>query len=387
MRKTLIAAVLIILIFPWDSSYAEDGDNGDVFLDFLRSIKPSFYIDTAYSYNFNDPDSDTNTLRTFDVDDNELNLHLLEIAFERTPTMEGGLADLVGFRVDLDFGEDAEIFAASGLGDSDDEFDLQQAYINVLVPVGTGLNVYVGKFVTLAGAEVIESKDNFNYSRSILFGFAIPFTHTGVRARYATGPFTFILGLNNGWDVVDDPNDGKTIESQVAFSSGIFSLYVNGYFGPEGEDDGDWRELIDIIASVTPLENLILLANLDFAWEQDADFDLDGDGISDTEENVNWWGIAGYIVYDLNEIIRLALRGEYFVDDDGSRTGTEQDLFEITPTVSIKPFAGKQGLDNLVLRFEYRFDHSDEDVFEDDDGDFKDTQHTVATELLYYFSL
>jgi len=38
-----------------------------------------------------------------------------------------------------------------------------------------------GKFVTLAGSEVIWSPSNSNFSRSILFG-AIPFTHTGVRA-------------------------------------------------------------------------------------------------------------------------------------------------------------------------------------------------------------
>ena len=40
----------------------------------------------------------------------------------------------------------------------------------------------VGKFVTPIGAEVIESQDNWNYTRSILFGYAIPFYHVGVRA-------------------------------------------------------------------------------------------------------------------------------------------------------------------------------------------------------------
>ena len=36
-----------------------------------------------------------------------------------------------------------------------------------------------GKFVTSAGAEVIESKDNWNYSRSLLFAYAIPYWHFG----------------------------------------------------------------------------------------------------------------------------------------------------------------------------------------------------------------
>jgi hypothetical protein len=359
-------------------------EEGKAFLDFIKTIKPSFYLDTAYEYNFNNPRSGINNLRVFDVDANEFDLHLFQLAFKKTPTTEGGIADLIGFGVKLAFGEDADIFAASGLGDPDDEFDLEEAYIHILAPVGNGLDIYAGKYVTLAGAEVIESKDNFNFSRSFLFGFAIPFTHTGVRVHYPVGPLDFILGVNNGWDVVDDPNDGKTIESRIGLALGMFSLGVVGYFGPEQEGvDSDWRELIDIVASVTPMEGLTLLANLDFGWEQgvtNADLGLD-------DEGVFWWGIAGYVVYDINNIFRLALRSEYFDDSDGFRTGTDQHLFEITPTLSIKPFCNKGKLDNLVLRFEYRFDHSNEDVFENDDSEFEDTQHTVATELLYYFSL
>jgi len=359
-------------------------EESQAFFDFIKSIKPSFYVDTSYGYNFNNPRSGNNSLRIFDTDHNDFNIHLFQLAFKKTPTTEGGIADLIGFGVKLDFGEDADIIGASGLGDPDDEFDLQEAYIHVLAPLGNGLDIYAGKYVTLAGSEVIESKDNFNFSRSFLFGFAIPFTHTGVRLHYPVGALDFILGLNNGWDNVDDNNDGKTIESRVGLTLGMLSLGVVGYFGPEQDGvDSDWRELIDVVATLTPIENLILQVNLDFAWEQgvtNADLGLD-------DEGVFWWGIAGYVVYDINDMFRLALRGEYFDDSDGFRTGTEQQLFEITPTLSIKPFCNKGMLDNLLVRFEYRFDRSDEDSFEDDDGNFEDTQHTIATELIYYFSL
>ena len=39
-----------------------------------------------------------------------------------------------------------------------------------------------GQFVTSAGAEVIESSSNWNYSRSILFAWAIPYYHFGAKA-------------------------------------------------------------------------------------------------------------------------------------------------------------------------------------------------------------
>ena len=61
---------------------------------------------------------------------------------------------------------------------------LQQAYLTAVLPVGAGLTVDVGKFVTHMGNEVIESKDNWNYSRSFLFAYAIPYYHTGIRLTY-----------------------------------------------------------------------------------------------------------------------------------------------------------------------------------------------------------
>ena len=397
MNRLRKIAVLVILglVFSGGVLRAEDAGEEEGLIKFLKSIRASFFIDTSYLYNFNNPQSGDNQLRVFDIDHNDFNVHLFELALEKTPTMEGGFANLIGGRVDLDFGEDADIFAAAGLGDTDDEFDLQQAFIHFLIPVENGIGVIFGKFVTLHGAEVIESKDNYNFSRSFLFGFAIPFTHTGARVHY---PFSenadFYVGLNNGWDNVDDNNDGKTIETRLGFNFGVFSLGIAGIFGPEQDNrDGNWRELIDIVAILTPVERLTLVANLDFAWEQDVHFaDFDGPDIT---KDVNWWGVAGYVVYDFTETVRLAIRGEFFRDDDGVRAapatvlgvGQAIDLWEITPTLELRPFAKYKPLDNLVVRVEYRHDDADEDVFENDDGEFEDTQDTIAVEFMYYFSL
>ena len=39
----------------------------------------------------------------------------------------------------------------------------------------------------MAGAEVIETHSNWNYSRSLLFAWAIPYYHMGLRAVDARG--------------------------------------------------------------------------------------------------------------------------------------------------------------------------------------------------------
>ena len=360
--------------------------------NFLKSIKPGLYIDFAYVENFNNPQSQNNQMQVFDTRANSFWFDLAQLYLERTPTTEGSWANLVGFRIKLDFGQDPNVFQ-EGLGANG--FDLQEAYLHVLAPVGKGIDIYIGKFVTLASAEVIESKDNFNYSRSLLFGFAIPFTHTGLRLHYATGPFDFTVGVNNGWDDAKDNNNGKTVEARIGLTHGIFSIGVVDYVGPEQSDNSThFRNLVDVLATLTPINKLTLQANVDYGYEQD----VTNANLGLAEANVKWWGVAGYVVYDLNDIVRLALRGEYFDDAEGVRTvsgiATEpsgatvpggKKYWEITPTLQVKPFAKYKPFDNFIVRLEYRHDQADTAVFQESNGDLRKGQDTVSTEFMYYF--
>ena len=177
----------------------------------LQGVQMSGFVDTSYTYNLNEPNNRTSGFRVFDTRAEDFMINKAELVVEKPVSNESP----VGFRTDLDFGQDSEVVGAvtTGLGSGSDEFDLQQAYAEYLAPVGNGLDVKVGKFVTSHGAEVIESKDNWNFSRSFLFGYAIPFTHTGLRTSYPVSDWlTARAGLSNGWDVVDDNNKGKTLE-------------------------------------------------------------------------------------------------------------------------------------------------------------------------------
>jgi len=315
------------------------------------------------------------------------------VSIAKTPTMDDGLMNLLGFRADILFGQQADSLGADGLDSN--VVSPYQAYLQVLAPIGNGLNIYAGRFVTLAGYEVIEGYKNPNITRSILFGYAIPFTHTGIRADYSAGPLTLTAGVNNGWDTVFDSNGDATIESQIAFSysGGAISdawVGVTGYFGKEDSGLGfggtGWRELVTAVASVTLFEKLTLVADADFGWQQDVIFDEFGN-----EDNVSWWGIAGYIIVDPHPAVTLALRGEYFDDPDGYRTGLNQKLFEFTPTIALKPFKGliadNKYLDNFEARAEFRWDHSDERYFITEDDGLKKDQYGVMGQLLYWIEL
>ena len=316
-------------------------------------------------------------------------LNLAELNFEKPISQESP----VGFRVDLAFGEDAEVFGAAGLGTTDDEFDLQQAYAQFYVPFSLpfmhALNFKIGKFVTLHGAEVIESVDNWNYSRSLLFGYAIPFTHTGIRAYYKPfedWPIDSYIGIVNGWDNARDNNRAKTIEAMLGFTPfENLSFTIAGMFGPErAGSNEDFRNLIDIVVTFKPFDKLTLKANYDFGWEDNGASATAGSAF---EKDAAWDGIAGYAKYDIFDWWSIAGRGEYFHDRDGVRTGqltsatmpmTDVEIAEFTLTNEFKLY------NNLITRLEYRYDKASGQVYTKDKVT-ANHQSTIAAEVIYKF--
>jgi len=302
----------------------------------------------------------------------------------------------VGYRTDLFFGNDSEVITSAGLGSAADDFDLQQAFVEVLVPTSNvipGLNdidLKIGKFVTMNGAEVIESKDNWNTSRSLLFGYAIPFTHTGIRGTYTfNNGWDVALGVVNGWDVTDDTNNGKTIETHFGFNSiplpgdSSVTVALQGYFGPEqAGSDSNWRNLFDmVIIYKTPWKPLTLMYNYDYADEENLLVDPRSTA-STLVDNANWSGHAVYARYDINDQWSLSGRYEYFSDADGVRVlaGTPADYQEITGTLEYRPWK------NLVTRLEYRYDDANRNVFFDHSASgFSDNQSTISGEVMFIF--
>ncbi|MFA5255818.1 MAG: outer membrane beta-barrel protein [Candidatus Omnitrophota bacterium] len=364
-----------------------------------KEIEFHGFVDTSYILNTNTPKSPnprTNNFRIFDTDANGFMFNMAQLNFEKPISKESP----VGFRTDLDFGQDAKLIHANGLGDPNDVFDLQQAYAQLMIPFSIPfvdtLSFKAGKYVTLMGAEVIESVNNWNFSRSFLFGYAIPFTHLGVRAYYkplAEVPVDAYIGIVNGWDNVVDNNAAKTLEAQINYyPNDNLSFSIGGMFGPERADNNrDFRDLIDFVATYKVTDKLTLKANYDYGWEKNGATYLPSSGDSPTatgldDKDASWQGIALYAKYDIYDWWSLAGRCEYFSDPQGVRTGVfvnnngmdHLDLMEYTLTSEFKIFK------NLIARLEYRYDKASNQVF------FKDkvtanNQSTFAAEMIYKF--
>ena len=342
--------------------------------DVVKGAEVSGYVDTTYTYNLNDPQNRVNALRVFDTEANSFLLSNSELSFMKTPDAGGA-----GFGLVLNYGADAQLTQAAGSITDDsgdvvkDDFDIQEAYAAYGFKSGKGWWRF-GKFVTLHGAEVIRSPGDYNISRSFLFGYAIPFTHTGLRVHYEVGPnLSGHFGVNNGWDNLKDDGKGKTAELQVGLSlPDMLALSVTGMYGPEASAVGqDNRGLVDVVATLTPVDKVTVVLNYDRGSQVN--------GVAAGSPAL-WQGYAAYLNVGLGEKHSATLRGEIFDDQDGVRTGgTPQTLKEVTLTVACKQ------IENLEMRAEYRYDMSNQDVFEDDKGLPKDTQSTVGVQFIYSF--
>jgi len=335
-------------------------------MSFFRSTELSGFVDAYYGYNFNHPGVD-NQLRNFDTKSSQFSLNMAKVVLEKKPLADSRL----GFRTDLALGPATEIVHASEPGGADVFRHIQQAYLSYLAPVGKGLQIDVGKFVTPHGAEVIETKDNWNYSRSLLFALAIPYYHFGARATYAFSEKFSLAGyLVNGWNNAVDNNTGKTLGIMATVKPTAKLTVVGNYMaGPEqlGNND-DWRHLFDTTVTYAVNGRLSLMANYDYGFDRIA-----GTG-------VHWQGIAGYFRIQANKWLAFSPRFEWYDDHDGFTTGARQTVKDITITSEHRINNG------LLTRFEYRKDFSDKNFFIKPFDRLVRAQSTLSFGLVYAFS-
>lgn len=366
-------------------------DEGKSAIEKALGISISGFLDTSYTWSSNRPgfgSSDDISLRVFDQDHNEIVFNHFNLTLEK-PEKDWG----VGFKLVADFGRTAELLREATLWGSklqvpgggsggESSAELREAFLTFTIPVGEGLQVKGGKFVTLLGAEVIPTPGypNPNISRSYMFGFSIPFTHTGVLFTY---PLFKVLSISagpvTGWDNPRD-NNGQpsflggfnfTPMDEFAFASSLVT-------GPEQRHrSGRTRTVLSNVATIKPLPPLTLLLNYDYGHEEDVTASL---------RDATWQGFAGIAAYDWTDRFTTAVRGEVFKDSDGARlggdlTGTHRDV-----TVGGLTLTAAYKLTKMLLgRAEVRQDWANRRVFQRGNTNSDKNQTTLALQAVYTF--
>lgn len=319
------------------------------------------YVSSSYYHS-----SGYNSFHEFDVDHNTFQLDQAAVQIGYQPKAGfGGYLDVLG-------GEDARILNTSENG-TNSTFNIRQAYLQY---AWSAVTLIAGKFSTLAGDEYSNPVTNNNFSRSFLY-FAEPLTHTGLRATWAlTDTINIIGGVNNGWNTTSTSSGGKTAEIGAAYTPfKALALNLTGYFGKDPTFDAE-RDFVDFVGTYAVNDALSVALNVD--WGKQA---------QPTGPDLKWDGVAAYANYVIGGPWRVAVRGEYVDDKDGFITGTPQKLKEITLTAGYAP------VKNFELRFEFRYDKSDQSTFlksvhsgpTGDANEFSDNQNEFAIQGLYKF--
>ena len=297
-------------------------------------------------------------------------------------------------KIELTAGTNANVIAsypyASNPNALQTAFDVTQLYAGFT----TGpIAVQAGKFETLAGAEVIEDPANANISRSILFGYAVPFTHTGARLTYTVNPtLSLIAGVNNGWDNLKGPGGPKTGELGIAYTGSVISVTAQGYSGMERYSNSMWsatgdspaghRALVDVVATLHATPKLTFVGNFD-TGRQTAVPLLDTTGavipIAGGLGTATWNGVAGYVQYQLTDKLSAAARAETFNDHGGYRTGYDQQWREGTLTLAYAPSSA------IMFRVEGRSDRSNHPVWADASPTLRNAMQSIAAQVLVKF--
>ena len=320
--------------------------------------------------------SDVRVARVFDDDAQGFRLGQAALVVERA------LSDKqcydVGGKVSVLWGTDARLLHERGLlddqGGSEEQFDLLEAYVSARFPVAHGLALKVGKCDTPMGFEVIEAPSDILTSRSFMFGYAIPFTHTGVFAALdVDGETKVSYGLVQGWDVWDDNNGAWTQIGGWSYAptGGRDTFSVNVIVGPEQTDnDSNLRTVLDTIWTHQWSEKWSTTLNVDYGHEAGAAAGKDA----------TWWGVAAYATDKISDRLSGTARAEFFQDVDGTRLGSPARLGEVTVGLDWVPW---RCLPNFHLRSEARWDHCFDGPFFDDGHD--EDQLSLALELLFTF--
>ncbi|TAK97200.1 MAG: hypothetical protein EPO07_13775 [Verrucomicrobia bacterium] len=247
-----------------------------------------------------------------------------------------------GYNVDLLFGPDAVGYNPSTLGNSDSDFGIKQAYVNLRAPIGNGVEFKVGVFDTIIGYESFDAGSNPNYTRS--YGYTIePTEHTGLLATYRISDLitvsggianTVDAGINNrgpsetrkaymGSIAITAPKDLGFLEGSTLYAGVVTGTSSSG-------DNSDNYYVGGTLA--TPVAGLKLGAAFDFR---------------DNHASDDIYTFALYASFQASEKLSLHARGEYVhaqdTDQVWAATGTVQyDLWK-----------------NVISRAEIRWENSE----------------------------
>jgi hypothetical protein len=272
-----------------------------------------------------------------------LQVHQLDLHAIRLPdTYQTDHIDW-GFRVDTLYGQDYRFTTMKGLfsnqllvNNQQYGFDMPMIYADLYIPwVAQGMNIRVGRFISLPDIEAQLAPDNYMFSHSMLYGFD-PYTQMGIMATIKLDKqWTIQFGLTAGNDTAIWDPDARL--SPTACLQWISASNKDSIYGCANTINGAqyaYNNVNQVVATWTHSfsQTISMATEAWYMWEKN----VPGcSGVTNTPGGTNLpfgcapipgdtqeWAVVNYLNFQLSPKDSLSVRNEYFDDINGQRTGT-----------------------------------------------------------------
>ena len=342
----------------------------------LEGSRTKIYGWVATSINFSTSNKN-NFPVSYDIFPNTIGVNQAVIYVERLPdTVQNDHFDW-GYHLTAFWGTDYRFTTAKGYfsqqllaSNKQYGFDPVLEYVDLYFPVKDGLNIRIGRFLSVPGIEAQLAPNNYNMTHSLLYTID-PFTDTGIYATLKLNKQWMIqFGVSGGHDVALWTDDAK--------ASAIFCLNYstasnrdNFYGCANGINDGKYA-----------YNNL---QDYDFTWYHKFNskwhtateawymYERDVPNVAGNVANpitpeigangascrpgvlrctAPEWAIVNYINREVSSKFAIGFRSDFLDDQKGQRTGF------VTKYTENTLYATRYIGTTIMLRPEIRFDHS-----------------------------
>jgi hypothetical protein len=266
--------------------------------------------------------------------------------------------------------------AAPGVAGTPGFSAIREGYVELNVPIGTGLDVRAGELISLLNYESGDGgAANDNFSQGYQWWYTGNGPSTGVQVGYSFNDVVSMkLRLQNGLFTGPIDSGSKTF---------LGGLYINpdkattlsfiGFAGRQNIPTTWYDDGVSFIGTrkLTDVDNLNFATELDY-WRYSISGNFPAGG--DPGKHSDFWSVGGWLTGDLTTKTSWALRADFLDDPSGFATayqspnppsllysglnggipnnGSGQELMSVTLTLNWKPTP------NLKIQPEVRWNHS-----------------------------
>lgn len=359
--------ILICVCCAWKNTYSQIVNTAVMDTSDFRyqgKVTVEGYIDAYYAYDFNKP-QDGN--RSYFVSMNRHNEMTINLAFIDVKYSSNRLRArfVPGFGTYINANYAAENGTLKNIVEASAGFK-PWADKNIWLDVGVFGSPYTN--------ESAISKDHLAYTRSFAPEY-VPYYLSGVKLSVPlTDKLNGYLYLLNGWQQIGDPNNNKSIGTQLEFRpNNNWLLNWNTYLGNEN--------------SVTdPFVGTRYFTDVFFIYSKNK-WSITGCTYIGSQEQTNgtasWWTTNLIGRFNLTDKVSVTGRVEYFSDDEGVQ------ISSLNAANSFNTYSSSIGInvkiaENMLWRTEARTFFSENEVYQRE-GAFVSDSNLLTTNITLWF--